>query len=96
MRALALLFLAVSVSACGSPAFTSAMRPGFGPDVPVEAACLSSGRDGDDLNDKVKEMYKQGYRLIYVSEYTSSMRLGYPSTLCFERPVQQRSAANTR
>jgi hypothetical protein len=90
MRKFLLVALVASASACGTPGFTSAMRPGFDSDVQLEARCFSSGRDGEELDAKVREMYRQGYRLVYVSEYTSSARLGYPSTICFERPAQQR------
>lgn len=94
MRVLALVVAALSLSACGTPAFTSAMRTSFSPEVSVEASCLSAGREGDDLDAKVKDMYRQGYRLIYVSEYTSSARFGYPTTVCFERAAQRKTASN--
>lgn len=93
MRVFLLAALAVTVTACGTPAFTSSMRTSFAPDTNLEAACFATGRDGGDLDARVKEMYRQGFRLIYVSEYTSSGRFGFPSTLCFERPAQQRTAA---
>lgn len=93
MRVTLLAALAAFLSACGTPAFTSSMRNSFAPEAALEAACFESGRDGGDLDARVKEMYRQGYRLIYISEYTSSTRFGFPSTLCFERPAPQRSAS---
>lgn len=93
MRVALLIVPALLASACGTPAFTSSMRTSFSPDTNLEATCLEQERDGSSLDANVKEMYRQGYRLIYVSEYTSSGRFGFPSTICFERPAQQRTAA---
>lgn len=93
MRIALLTAAAFLASACGTPAFTSSMRTSFSPDTALEAACIEQDRDGGALDAKVKEMYRQGYRLIYVSEYTSSGRFGFPSTVCFERPAQSRTAS---
>lgn len=74
----------VLLSACGYPAFTSSMRDAhFPPGVPVEGKCVHAGRN--DIEQLAPQLYAQGWRLIYASEYTSTARPGFPSNYCFER-----------
>ncbi len=76
------------VSGCGIPGFTSSMRDNhFPPNALLELKCENYGRDADELNDMGRKYYPQGYRLAYITEYTSSARPGYPSVACFERAV---------
>lgn len=77
------------LAGCGVPAFTSAIRPTSLPiDMKAEATCVRVGRDADEVDRSIKEHYANGYRLFYVSEYTSDARSGFPTNLCFERPAR--------
>jgi hypothetical protein len=89
MKAVAVLMLAVA--GCGIPAFTSAMRSNFGPDARLEGLCEHTGRDS--IESMVEAHYKEGWRLAFVSEYTSSMQTGLPTVICFERPIAHEAPA---
>jgi hypothetical protein len=80
-----LLFLALTLAACGTPAMTSSMRANFPPDWRLEGDCLTLGRGS--IENEVRARYQQGWRLAYVSEYTSTARFGNPTVACFERPT---------
>lgn len=73
-------------SACGYPSFTSAMRTNFGPETRIESLCLRT--DGNEIDKAVREYTAQSWRLSYISEYTSSARKDFISTLCFERSTR--------
>jgi hypothetical protein len=51
----------------------------------AQALCENAGRG--DIESIVETRYKEGWRLAFVSEYTSIMRPGFPTVICFERPV---------
>jgi len=85
-RLIAIAAMAVALVACGTPGMTSALRTNdFPPGSKVEAWCTEVQRDGDAYSKAMQRAYAQGWRLAYVSEYTSTQRSGIPAELCFER-----------
>jgi hypothetical protein len=85
---------AIALPSCGYPAFAAAMRTnGYAPDVQLEGTCVMVDRT--QAKKVVQAQYAQGYRLVYVSEYTSTNRAGFPALFCFERPRSQASADST-
>jgi hypothetical protein len=68
---------------CGYPAFTSALRTNFDGNSKIETSC--SRLERNDIPDTVSKATKDGWRLAYVSEYTSTATSSFPSLICFER-----------
>ena len=91
-KAIALVAVIASMSGCGYPAFTSAMRPNFQADTKVEMKCelveMNSSRDVVDLNKVLNKYSPEGWRLAYLSEYTSTGITTFSNLVCFERPVK--------
>ena len=78
-------FVLLGLTACGTPAMTSSMRANFPADWRLEGDCLTLGRGS--IENEVRQRYAQGWRLAYISEYTSTARAGNPTVACFERPT---------
>jgi hypothetical protein len=82
---------AVLLAGCGMPAFTSAMRPpqSWPADVRVESKCvyLADPYSAGSMEGLNQTMEPDNWRLVYVSHYTSSKTLNYPTIFCFERPL---------
>jgi hypothetical protein len=88
--ALGVLGLAVIVAlvlhGCGAPGFTSAMRPsGLAPDVATIVACDDVDRDARHMSAIAARRAGEGWRLVYVSEYTSAAIPGIPVVMCWEK-----------
>lgn len=88
----AFVALVASLSGCGYPAFTSSIRPNFPPDAKVEMKCelieMNSSRDVVDLNTTFNKYSPDGWRLAYLSEYTSTGISTFSNLVCFERMVK--------
>lgn len=79
--------IALLSSSCGIPAFSSAMRSnGYAADVRLESRCKEVDRDR--IGGAIKRSYATGWRLSFVSQYTSSARGDISAIVCFERPVR--------
>jgi len=84
--------LVASMAGCGYPAFTSAMRPNFPADAKTETKCelveMNSSRDVVELNNVLTKYSPDGWRLVYLSEYTSTGITTFSNLVCFERMVK--------
>ena len=88
----ALLALIAFISGCGYPAFTSAMRSNFPSDAKVEMKCelvvMDTTRDVVNLNTVLNKYSSDGWRLAYLSEYTSSGITSFSNVVCFEHTLK--------
>lgn len=82
MRKLLAVCALLGVS-CGYPAFTSALRSNFDSNTKVETSC--SRIDRKNIPEHVKNASPDGWRLAFVSEYTSTAKSDFPSLICMER-----------
>jgi hypothetical protein len=85
-----LLGVMLTLGGCGTPSYTSAMRTNFVEGTPLELECVRYlDRRAGDLREKAEELYEEGWRLAYMSEYTSSKKSKFALLACFERPRGQ-------
>ncbi|MEM7436100.1 MAG: hypothetical protein AAF436_13165 [Myxococcota bacterium] len=85
---LLILFMALPVLmlGCGYPAYTSAMRTNFEGDVAIWTQCYRYGdKESVKFASHMDKLSKEGWRLAYVSEYTSTSRSKFYYTVCVER-----------
>jgi hypothetical protein len=91
-RVFVLFATVVVMSGCGYPAFTSAMRTNFPADAKVEMKCehveMSTSRDSTALNEMLSKYSKDGWRLAYLSEYTSTGISTFSNLICIERSLK--------
>jgi len=84
MLTLAMLAL---MSGCGTPSYTSSLRTNFDAETPLELKCIRYlDRRAGDFREKAEELYREGWRIAYISEYTSSKKAKFALLGCFERP----------
>jgi hypothetical protein len=78
---------ALLASACGYPNYSMAMRQNTFPgDAVLEGTCNTyTSMDEEALARDVPNAYKNGYRLAFADEYTSSAKFGHEIVVCFER-----------
>lgn len=92
----ALFVIMVSISGCGYPAFTSSMRSNFPSDVKIQMRCVhietETSRDGSTLDKMLDKYSEEGWRLAYISEYTSTGITSFSNLICIERAVPNSSA----
>ena len=76
----------LTVAGCGTPSYTSAMRTNFQEDARLELKCIRNlDRRAGDFRKEAEELYRDGWRLAYMSEYTSSKKAKFSILTCFER-----------
>lgn len=81
---------------CGNPGYTSAMRTNFDGDVPIATHCFRYGdKESWRFAAHVDKLSEQGWRLAYVSEYTSTSRSKFFYTVCVERALDVPPAPET-
>lgn len=77
----------LTVAGCGTPTYTSAMRTNFEDDTPLELTCIRNlDKRAGDFRKEAEDLYSDGWRLAYMSEYTSSKKAKFSLLACFERP----------
>lgn len=82
------MLLSLLALGCGYPGYTSAMRVNYDGDVPIETTCYRYGdKENTKFTSQINELTKEGWRLAYVSEYTSTSRSKFYYTVCLERPI---------
>lgn len=78
----------VGLGACGYPALSSSMRSNFPPEADVEMKCWELAERGKEgLNRMLSVGKKEGWKLAFISEYTSTAKTSFPTIVCFERLV---------
>ena len=79
---------------CGTPGYTSSMRTNFTGDVPIRSACFRyKDKDGETFVNHMAELSEAGWRLAYVSEYTSTSKGKFVYTYCVERALTKSGTA---
>jgi len=87
MMIVGVLGLWVTLAGCGKPGYTSSMRTTFAPETPLELKCIRHlDAKAGDFRDEAEQLYAQGWRLAYLSEYTSTGKTNFVFLGCFERP----------
>lgn len=85
-----MLGLLLALAGCGNPGYTSSMRTTYPVETPLELKCIRHlDKRAGDFREEAEELYAQGWRLAYMSEYTSSGKLKFALLACFERPRPQ-------
>ena len=86
--------LALLMLGCGTPGYTSTMRTNFTGDVPITTHCFRyKDMTGDMFTNHVSQLSKTGWRLAYVSEYTSTSKSKFVYTYCVERALTRGGTA---
>jgi len=82
------VLLLASATGCQPANISAVMR---GPDhdyTAMETRCESTDMRVKSEMDRVLEMY-DGWRVFYISEYTTGHKFGTDGVICFERPVRR-------
>jgi len=86
VKKVVLIGVLLGLGGCGYPAYASSMRTNFDGDVSIETACYRYGdKESAMFASHMKELTESGWRLAYVSEYTSTSRSKFYYTVCVER-----------
>lgn len=81
------LLLLSAATGCQPAVISSALRDSNRENAAMETRCEPVDlRDASDLK-SVTSRY-DGWRMIYVSEYTTGNRFGTHGVICFERPIK--------
>ena len=73
---------------CGYPAYTSSMRSNYDPETRTKLDCFRmKDKKAKDVTAHLEELARDGWKLAYLSEYTSSAKGKYVYMYCFEKAI---------
>ena len=73
---------------CGYPAYTSSMRSNFEPETGTKLECTrTKDKKAEDVIEHLEDLAQDGWKLAYLSEYTSSARGKCIYMYCFAKAI---------